>query len=129
MRRAAGDLTQTFNLTLVHTNKRVEPVDGRAIAGLKAKAGRLHVAERNVASRLTLWLTDGLQQHEHLGIGGLRDNLLRAVGNLPLRREIYAESQRWMKERAPSSHTLLGIVPDDHAIDSLLQGFAIGDEV
>jgi hypothetical protein len=80
-------------------------------------------------SRLTLRFADGLEQREHLGIGGLRDNLLRAVGNLPLRREIDTESQRWMKERAASSHALLGIVPDDQAIDSLLQNLAIGDEV
>ena len=44
-------------------------------------------------------------------------------------REVDAEPQRRMEERAAARDALLGVVAEDHAVDAALQRVAIGDEV
>ena len=112
VRRAARDLAEPLDLALVDTDERVEPVDRRAVARHRAESRRLHVRDRHITNRLSLRLRHALEQHEHVCVGRFRDDLLRAVGDLPLLRKVDAESERRMQEGTATRHALLGVVAD-----------------
>ena len=110
-------------------DERVEPVDRRALALHRAKAGGLHVASATSRTVCPCGLATTCSSMNTSASGAFATTCCGLLAISHFGGKVDAESQRRMQERAAARDTLLGVVAEDHAVDPTFERVAIGDEI